>query len=361
MGTRQDFIGINNPAIFAWADSHGLAPAWLKEASIPTEEDIQGLNKVAFANPYLREFPCHTKEATMMSAIWDAANGAIVADNIKKFAEAHGIRTEVENVYNSFEAEQTKSAAITHTPHYAFVLTDDDGNDFAFNYDISDKDNLIRSASALVDDFKSHIIDQHNMRKIAHIMVKTAAANGMDEKELPIQVRLFGVNRLPDFGVARLKIAALCDRKNIDFTPYGQILDVTQDTMQKLAGTAETMELGDLTASAMWEAGLDYEKNGWSIEDNPYNLIFCGVPEDEFEKAANATVFVQDVAIPREAITSLSDEDIDARLSGKSACIVKAAKALLAQEDKPAYMGTEKLATLSTEGSKALLYILSHS
>ena len=360
---RSDFIGNNNPAIFAWAHHHDLAPEWLKEAEIPTEEDLSQLSKAAFAKPYTREFPCHTKEATVMSAIWDAANGAEVAESIKKFAEAHGVRAEVDNVYTTFETEMKKAAAVKEeeTTIYAFVLEDEKGEPVHSLYDISDAGSLLCSADELANDFKAKKIPQKDMRKIAHTVMRAANEFGVDEKELPIQVRLYGAANLPDLAAARIKVAAFCKEKSLDFSPFAAILDEAEDKMQKSARVEEFISASEDAADKMLDAGLDPQAHDWSIEENPYAMMFCGVRENEFEKAANEAVAIKGVIVPRQALLALDDATIAAQFSEKSAGTIKEAISLLNNPDAPVTEAIEKLASLSDDGANALLYVLAQS
>lgn len=94
----RDFTTDSTAAVYDYADKSGLVPDFVKQSSLITSEDVAGLPDYAFADEENRLFPCHTKEATVMSAIYFMADGEgsqKVLDTIQKRANAFDVTDQV--------------------------------------------------------------------------------------------------------------------------------------------------------------------------------------------------------------------------------------------------------------------------
>ena len=87
-----DFVTANNPAIFGYLQEKDAIPGYVLSSNKITKEEVDRLDKVAFANQAERLYPCHTKEACWESAAYFAGSGesdANVKANIEKMASFH--------------------------------------------------------------------------------------------------------------------------------------------------------------------------------------------------------------------------------------------------------------------------------
>lgn len=363
MATRDDFIGQNNPNVQIYAAENGLIPEYVDEAPMITEEDIAGLSNTAFANPYARTFPCHTKVACVQSALWDAAThpgNELVTNNIIKAAAAHGVSEDVEKIYTHFREAFTKAAAAKPEPprEYALTLTDDDGREDRF-FDISDPVATMHSAEEADRQYRAGNIADPYFRKIASSVTEAAAAQGIDEKELPRSIRVFGTTRMADPYMAKPAMVAFCKRSHVDPAPYLQKIAQLQAAMEKAA----MMDEAQIVANAIADSIVDLNvSNGLtpSIADTPYNLIFTGPTEEEMKKRAANTVYMMDVPVPAQAIIDIPDETIDTRFAPQAAGLIRQAQGRLQQDDMDkAAAAAELLSQLSPGAMKQLLKNLS--
>lgn len=90
----RDFTTDSTAAVYDYADKNGLVPGFVKQSSLITSEDVKDLPVYAFADEVNRLFPCHTKEATVLSAIYFMADGNEnnnVLETIQKRAAAFDV------------------------------------------------------------------------------------------------------------------------------------------------------------------------------------------------------------------------------------------------------------------------------
>lgn len=125
----------NGQTLYSLATSYSVdLPALVKDATISTTAPASNTPATLFADPVLRMFPCHTKEATIVSAIYlygQAADGIpypkkglgldIAADKLEKAAMYWGVLSDVENIRRDISKIAADRDAVRDTD-YALVV-----------------------------------------------------------------------------------------------------------------------------------------------------------------------------------------------------------------------------------------------
>ena len=365
--STKDYVEANNPAIFSYLNEQGLIPEYVMKSACVTSEETDGLNAVAFADPYNRAYPCHTKAACWQSAAWFAGNHEEtphVKEAIEKMAAFHGIEQDVKDVFNCFESEFNKVAhaeIVDDEPQYALSL--DFGGDFGRgqqnHYPINTYHEIIRSGEAAAEDYYSRTLPMPIMRKVASTLIKAATAHDVPMEEMPTVVCQFGIQRLPDPYAAQV-LVGIRKQAGINTDPYIALLDELQNAMTKIASHEEAINLANAVAEEMFD--LDYD-NGVRYSNRmptPYDIIFTGPTVNDMEKFAASTVDIMNVSVPVVDFLNLSDEKIDAVFSQKLGAVIKQAKAHVAgnPDMEKTAAAEELLSTLPPEANKILLATL---
>lgn len=315
---RLDFVGDNNPTILSFAKEAGIVPEYVTGNTV----SVEGLQKNAFADPEVEEFPCHTKEATWLSAAY-AINNADeeVCGRILKMAHMHGIGKDVAEVMELFGNTMLKSAAaadpVPAEPKYAYML--EKGASVYGVYEITNAYDTKYSANKLANEFRTSSMDPEIMEKTASAIVEAAKEQGVYE-ELPAIVRTYGESRLPDVANASL---SLTNRPHVE--KYAAVLQWLDDAINDTKYAEEAIELAKEAASMITE--LDDEHGVVYGYNNPdaYTALFTGPTLDEFNKAANSVINIQDVFVPVAEFTKLASEDITDRFSPTHATVISEA------------------------------------
>lgn len=364
--STKDYVQCENPAIFMRLHEENLIPDYVLESPRVTEEDTEGLSVVAFADPYTRSYPCHTKAACWQSAAWyagTAGDEVHVRENIEKMAAAHGISEDVAKVFDCFNEEFAKvaEAEIVEEPQYALSMNlgGYQGRGFEQYYPINNYHEVTRSGEEVAEDYLGGMLPMPIMRKVASTLMKAAAAFDVPTCEMPRIVCQFGIQRLPDPFAAEVMID-MRKRAGVDIAPYVAMLTGLQEAMKKSASYTDSIALANNVADQMYQLDFDNGISYTGRVEDPYNLLFSGPAVEELEKAASQVVDIMNVNVPVVDFLNLSDEKIDAIFSKKAAAIIKQAKAQL--EGSPAMEKTaaaaNMLSTLPTEVSKILLSTL---
>ena len=329
----KDFTEAQNPAIFSHLNSQNLIPDYVMESDRITSEETDGLSVVAFADPYNRAYPCHTKAACWQSAAWYAGtqqNAPHIKDSIEKMAKAHGIEEDVQKVFDCFEAERVKVAhaeVVTSEPQYALALNFGgyEGRGFEQHYPINNTVEIISSCDDAAEDFNGGIIPMPVMRKVATALVKAATAHNVAAYDIPGVVLRYGVQRLPNPYAAEALVGIRKDA-GVDLAPYLSALAELRQAMEKVASHEEAIALANLTAEHLYDLDCDNNIRYSARMEDPYALIFSGPTVEDMEKYAAHTVSVLDVDVPVVDFLNLSEEKIDTMFSKSAAAIIKKAK-----------------------------------
>lgn len=370
MPTDCDFVTDQNPALFAHLADKGLVPEYVMKSARVTSEETDPLSIVAFADPYNRRFPCHTKAACWQAAAYFAGNNMEeehVKENIVKMAAAHDISEDVTAVFEAFHEELTKAAASQPKEEalmrkYAMTLDFEgfQGRGVEEFYPVNSYSEVITAAEDATTDFHSARLPMMAMRKVACNIVDAANEFHVPVSELTPEIRNMGIKRLPD-PFAASELIGIRKDAGVDVAPYKAVLDELGEAITKTASADDAIELADDVAAQIvkmdTQNGIVYNNR----MPNPYDLIFTGPALEELNKAAAQLVVIEGVRVPVADFLNLSDSTIEKTFSSKIGEVIKAAKADVAGDctiEKCA-SANEKMLTLSTDARKVLLAVLS--
>lgn len=365
----NDFTTDSTAAVFAYADDNGLVPDFVKKASIITKEDVKDLPDIAFADPANRLYPCHTKEATVLSAIYHKSNmddNQRVWDTICKRAAAFQVQDEVEQICRHFDGlvdNHIKSASANEPQvmqKFALTITH---NDQEHNfYDISTRPDTLVAMEDVTNDFQAGTIELPWMRKIASAVMEAAREFGIQDNASGV-LKKFAQIRMPDIQKANTLVTLR--NQDVDSSiGYADIMNKLASDLMGSENFEQAMDAADTAASLMYsldkKAGVQYGP----LQPDPYDIIFCGPSIEEFEKHASTHVYISDVPVPVEDILNVSDTRIQQMFS-------KNASAVITDAIKPLREGTVtsdttsechiKLASLDPKVRLKLLEVLANT
>lgn len=320
----NDFITDNTAAVFAYADQHGLVPDFVKQSNVITKEDVKDLPDIVFADQVNRLYPCHTKEATVLSAIYHKAameDNPVVWDTIQKRAAAFEVQHEVDAIASHFEELVTgyEKQASQNEPEVMekFALTITDGDKSHNFYDISTKQDTLIAMDEVNRDFASGNIQLPWMRKIASSIMEAARQFGVADNATGALTKYAQV-RLPDVSKAN----ALISTRNNDKETYDFIMRKLASDLVAANSFDEAINAADDAAALIYsldkKAGVEYS----DMQLDPYDIIFSGPSFEEFEKHASTHVYISDIAVPVEDILNVSDTRINQVFSKNASAVI---------------------------------------
>ena len=370
MSNREDYVGDKNPTVLLYAMDNNLLPQSTWQEPIPSLDSIGDLADNAFANPYSRTYPCHTKAACMMSAVWDASKGAthpLVSANIRKHASAQGISEEVDNIYKHFEESFDKQAAATPPEperQYALQIVDPATNEPDGYFDITYPHSVLSAAEEADTAYQRGQLGDPLMAKVANAIVKAATAFTLPVAELPITVQTFGTQRLPDPYRGQVIIASFAKKagvKNID--DYTDTMLALQEMAKAASTPMDMVYAGQAAANHIYQLNNANGIYPTDLQETPHALVFGGPTIEDFQKEAASCVPIANVPVPAYAITALPDGVVLANFSKAAAATILAAKQGL--EGQPSIekssAASDLLASLTPEATSNLLRILSEN
>lgn len=308
----MDYVHAQNPIPLYRIDELVGTPAYVEQASVITKEATRRLDRVAFADPRKREFPCYDAPSTYLSYAFlmgsEGTPDAQIVENIKEAAIVFGITADLEKIDVALAGVKSASVKTACFALPAGSVADHADTNF---YPINDRIEIEGSAHQLMND---------RNRMSAGLFHKAACAIFEATKQhrgcvIPLKVATAGVTRYPDFEHAT-KIAS--NRKFVVSQP--EALELYQD----LVKVASTEGADPEAVAALWEEldvkfGVKYA-NG--IVD-PYAAIYSGDPVAEVEKLANEIVLIADAPVPVSVIDALPDEGFTQRFSAKTAAALQ--------------------------------------
>lgn len=360
--TNIDFTEDNNPDIFLHLNSKHLIPDYVMDSDCINKEACAELSDVAFADPFNRRYPCHTKSACWQSAAHLAGrhvNDPEIRKNIEKQAAIHGIEKDVEAVFNEFEPPMAKQAAEAPQDQYALSIDYQGfgGRDVENYYPINSSFQCVSSGDEAADDFRSGRLPLPYMRKAAKAILEAAHAHDVAESSIHPVIIKYGAVRLPD---PRTASSLLYMRKNagINPEPYADILLPLVDEMEKAASVMAALDMAENAAYNMFMLDRqNHVKYGSNCPD-PYSLLFCGPTMEDMEKAAATHVTILGVHVPVADFLNMSDKRINAKFNKQAAACICEAKNILSGEptmEKTAAAEECLNRTLSVDNCKILL------
>jgi hypothetical protein len=297
----MDFLTDQNPKAFYKAATADLFPDFAAENWTQPEE-VAGLAATAFADPARREFPVHTKVATVLSAVYAAGMPLYAADSdtdvpavlerVKRAAVVHGIGDSVDKVIEHFASFSRKSAAAA-APQDMFALR---GDNFAC-YPIVTQFDVSESARGIDEDFSAGRLPIKQARQAALMTMKRATELRMDPDYFTDTARLLGSDQLPDVETLR-KHASWRTRITGD-TAY-------EESAEFLCG--DFSEEVKQACAEIWQE-LD---STHKVDIGPFvppvpTVMFSGSSRDKFTKLANSYVWFGENMVPCPVVASLSE------------------------------------------------------
>lgn len=323
---NTDFLNDKTGAVLNYAFDNNLLPEFVKQASMEELHNVEGLIDSAFADNYNRVYPCHTKEATVLSALYAAANrdsNPKVKENIEKLASAFQVTDEVNAIFNHFNGEFEKYASIQkEEPMQKFALYLEDSDGLTGYYDISDKENTLVSIKHLEQDYIAGGVQPHHMRKIASAIKLAAQDYDVADAYIPSIIKKYATAKLPDSNVAY----ELISLRNVDedgMNNYRNVIikmasDITESNMEY----DTIVDIADKAAEDIFALDQHYGIKYASDQPDPYEVIYTGPTMEEINKFASEHVRIADIPVPVVDFVNLSDDTITAKFSKKAAEVI---------------------------------------
>lgn len=360
MATKNDFVTDQNPDILIHLhEQDNLVPDYVRNADVITEEDCDTLMPNAFADPFSRQHPCHTKAACWLSAAYCAAkreDSPIIARNIEKFASMHSIEEDVRRVQQHFDSLFEKAAAAAAVEDaepavekFAMVIDYEgaDGRGEEGIYPLNTEWEIIGSSEQATRDYRNGALPLPMFVKVAQAIMD--ASDVVDLRDIDQEVRMYGTQRLPDpYGLETLVLM----RKNagVETEPYLRLIHELQPAIVKSASVNDALAAASQLAEGLFN--LDRHNNisyGPNTQD-PYRMLYTGPTVADMEKHAATTVNIMNVPVPVTDILNMSDKRVDQLFAASTAQVIKEAKAIL--EGAPAIekssAAADKIATLNS-------------
>lgn len=211
-------------------------PAFVKEAHLPTEDDVKDLPPNSFADTTGRKFPMHTKAACWTSYVYFLNQ----ADRIEKYAQARirrqfdkmarywGIEKEMEAAFDALCGEPVEKKA--SASDFALSMTFD-GKKYNY-FPINNRQAILKSASDLVEHRAKFV---YSMRKeAARNLIQAAVDTGVPEEMLPDQLA-----SIAGYGTTTKEAACHEIRRRINAAHTAEEKQAAQ-VLVKLAGMLDT-------------------------------------------------------------------------------------------------------------------------
>lgn len=345
---NTDFLNDRTGAVLNYAFENNLLPEFVKEASVDELHNVDGLIDEAFADKYNRLYPCHTKEATVLSALYAAANNnceSSVKDNIVKIASAFQINEEVESIFNHFEGEFEKIASENvEEPIQKFALYLEDDNGTTGYYDISDKENTLVSIKHLEQDFTAGGVQPHHMRKIASAIKSAAQEYDVAEAYIPSVINKYATAKLPDSNVA-YELVGLREANGVDVSRYQDVIvKMANEISESDMSYSSIVDIADKAAEDLFVLDQEYGIKYASDQPDPYEIIYTGPTMEEINKFASEHVRISGIPVPVVDFVNISEDAVTSRFSKKASELI-----LKVKEDLKGKTTLEKSAAAQAE------------
>ena len=369
---RYDFTTDNTGAIFEYADENGLIPDFVKQSSHIGPDDVAEFHDRAFADEDARLYPCHTKEATILSAVYSQAQGDDtpgVREKIASAAAAFGVSGEVDAVFKHYDtlAEKVAAKAEADRPKimqkFALTLTDEDGTEHNM-YDISTRADTLVSIRHLGEDYDAGRIPPHFMRKVATEVCSAAAEQGV--YYVPQFIVKYATSVLPDYDATQTMLATRGDiLEKGAFADYVGVVDTMFDAIEKAASAGQAMNAVDTAMGRLCALDLDNGIVSYSSRTpDPYDILCTGTRQVDLMKDAASHVWVCDIPVPVSDLRRTDMDIVRGSLSKSASDIVGEVMDTLSSQEPTSELTsacTEKLASLPVEVRRELLRTLSES
>lgn len=327
----KDYTTDHNPKALHYAFSNKLLPEWVKEAAVPTAEDVQRLTPAAFAIRKAKLLPCHNKLATLLSAamyhgtpgLRDAAPEAEAY--IDRISRVFGVQDDVATIKEGFAQAKSASASVDEESEELCALQVQLTKEGAVHnfYTLETADDVVASADAIGKDYDTRSLPVEYYEDACKNLMKRAKAINVDLNQIPADVQDMGTERTPDFNQARVRVNG---RKwagvvtNTDLELYHDLIDSAEAEYLSLDSFKSRDSAMRKWASALLELDRVHGITQYSSRlVDPFRTLFSGVPLDEIEKMANEVVFVNEKMIPVAALAAIPEKEVQCRFNKQAA------------------------------------------
>lgn len=365
----MDFLNDKTAAILSYAFENNLIPNFVKEASMPDTDEVKDLRDEAFGNPYTREYPCHTSESTVLSAVYASASGEDrdVLNNIYKKASAYDVHRYVNVIYDHFDNQFEKIAAAKEqeeTPmvKFALSLVDENGRETA-HYNTSTKEDTLLSIKHLEQDFNCGGISPHHMRKIASNIMESAKEFDIAPGYIPHVITKYASKRIPNAAQA-FELIGLRKSACENINEYENIIEKLANDLAECNGSEDAMmDIADKAAEELLVLDKVNNIKYAAAQPDPYDIIFNGPTMEEFEKFAAEHVRILNIPVPVADMLNLADDKINTCFSKQASEIISNVKVYLAGETslQKSANAQNALEALNPEAAKHLLKLLANT
>lgn len=364
-----DFISDNNSVRYLlYAQKQNLFPEYVETSPLLEAKDVEGLNKVAFADPDRREYPCHTDYATWLSACYFASSGCDnkeIRARIEKQAAYHKISDDIKTLFDTF-SKFVKSAAAPQPEEpiekFAFVIdfAGAAGKNKVGYYPINNLNEMYKSADEATEDYLSGNLEPTEFISITEEIVKAAAEIGVPATSFEPIIGRYGARNLPEFANAHsgafyrgLYNAEAGDRCKA-------ALAEAEELFQKSATFDEGVKIGRELAMTYRELDKEYNIPYMGNIADPFTEICVGMSESTLNKYASQSVRIADVFVPAVDFVNLDVDSIVTDYSKNTIDLLKEAKTALQEGISKATVkqASTAVAQLDSDVQLSLLEVL---
>lgn len=324
----MDYLNDNNPADFNYLVSvlSPDIPALSEKVADDQSENVHGYIYV-----HKKELPINSKKAATLSKIYfetyknDRTRLNPVANNyihntLAKAASFFGLVDEFKLIEAVVDNLQIKRASC-NTTDTKYALLYKKANTTYGVYRINTVSDVIDSARELANDKSKMTLDWFKKASIA--LVKRAEELGVTSNYIPRVVKEAGVEREIDNKLIKLALDSRLSHFKVDDESKEIYTELFRSVEANLNKSAEVDEYLTLIEDFDRLVGIDY-KHG--IID-PYAAVYSGITTQELNKLAAEHFFLNDVCVPVEAFTKLSEQAITNRFdNGSSSTLLELQK-----------------------------------
>ena len=306
----MDFVTDFNPTGLYRVFGAVEAPAYVDDAGVFTPESISTLHKTAFADPSKREFPCHTKAASWLSAAYFFGSGLTdpsVEESIKTACQIHNIDIEPIMAQREVVIKEASETPEFKTHALEVDFEGEDGRGLERYYSIKIASQVEDSARNLLNDFDSGKLPEDWFVRASREIVKAASITGLPEDRLHDRIKAAGVDHIFDLGTA-LRMAE---------TRAWAGVPAEGVELYKAAAIGASEDIGNEDCWMTLWGDLDrtnHVKYSRTVME-PHRAFYAGPATSQIEKLAREVVVLDDVMIPKAVVTKPSEDSIRQRFT----------------------------------------------
>ena len=310
----MDFVSDFNPTGLYRTFSAVAAPSFVEDADVLTPEYVSTLHKTAFADPSKREFPCHTKAASWLSAAYFFGSGLTnppVEENIKSACKIHGVDIEEIVAQKELILKEASETPEFKTHALEVDFEGEDGRGVERYYSIKIASQVEDSARNLLNDFDAGKLPEDWFVRASREIVKAASVTGLPKERLHARIKAAGVDRVFDLDTA-LRMAETRAWAGVPFEGVELYKAAALGASEDPGNEDRWMTIwGDLDRTNL----VKYSRT--VLE--PHRAFYAGPETAQIEKMAREVVVLEDVIIPKAVVTKPSEDSIRQRFNKQAA------------------------------------------